>query len=129
MTRQQVSSGTIWEQRYGYSRAVRIGNIIAVAGTTASDEQSQLVGVGDAYAQAKFIFAKIEKALHGVGATLNDVIRTRVYVTDEAIWEAAARAHGEVFSEIRPANTLIIIKGLVDPRMLVEIEVDAVLES
>lgn len=125
--RQLVSSGTIWEQKYGYSRAVRVMDQVYVSGTTAADENSQIVGVGDPYEQAKFIFRKIERALNEAGAELRHVVRTRVYVTDEQNWEAVATAHGEVFNKIRPANTLIIIKGLVDPRMLVEIEADAII--
>ena len=123
--RQHISTGTKWEAFAGYSRAVRAGEWIAVSGTTASDENSNVVGIGDAYAQAKYIFAKIERALIAAGGSLNDVIRTRTYVTEHAHWESAARAHGEVFGDIRPANTLVVVKALVDPAMLVEIEADA----
>lgn len=127
--RQNISSGTKWEALAGYSRAVRLGDWIAVSGTTASDENSQVVGVGDPYAQAKYIFAKIERALKAAGASLTDVIRTRIYVVHTEHWEAVARAHGEIFQEIRPANTLIVVKALVDPKMLVEIEADAKLAN
>jgi enamine deaminase RidA (YjgF/YER057c/UK114 family) len=129
MARQQVSSGTIWEERYGYSRAVRVGNWVAVAGTTASDENSQIVGEGDPHAQAVYIFRKIERALEPLGAGLKDVIRVRMFVVEEAYWEPTARAMGEFFRDIRPASTLVVVKGLINPKMLVEIEVDAVLEG
>jgi enamine deaminase RidA (YjgF/YER057c/UK114 family) len=129
VTRQNVSSGTKWEAMGGYSRAVRIGNWIAVAGTTASDENSQVVHVGDPYGQAMYIFRKIERALTEVGASLNDVIRTRIYVVKMEYWQEIVRAHGEIFGQIRPANTLIQISALVDPNHLVEIEVDAVLQD
>ena len=123
--RQNISSGTKWEALAGYSRAVRLGDWIAVSGTTASDENSQVVGIGDPAAQAKYIFAKIERALKAAGGSLTDVIRTRIYVVNTEDWEAVARVHGEIFKEIRPANTLIVVKALVDPQMLVEIEADA----
>ncbi len=123
--RQNISSGTKWEALAGYSRAVRLGDWIAVSGTTASDENSQVVGIGDPAAQAKYIFATIEHALKAAGGSLTDVIRTRIYVVNTEDWEAIARVHGEIFKEIRPANTLIVVKALVDPQMLVEIEADA----
>ncbi len=123
--RQNISSGTKWEALAGYSRAVRLGDWIAVSGTTASDENSQVVGIGDPAAQANYIFAKIERALQAAGGSLTDVIRTRIYVVNTEDWEAIARVHGEIFKEIRPANTLIVVKALVDPQMLVEIEADA----
>jgi|SRR5579864_1753031 len=127
MKRQNVSTGTKWEAVAGYSRAARSGEWVAVSGTTASDENSKVVGVGDPYTQAKYILAKIERALTEVGGSLNDVIRTRIYVVRTEDWEAVARAHGEIFSTIRPANTLIVVKALVEPEMLVEIEADAIL--
>jgi enamine deaminase RidA (YjgF/YER057c/UK114 family) len=127
--RQNISSGTKWEALAGYSRAVQLGDWIAVSGTTASDENSQVVGIGDPAAQAKYIFAKIERALKAAGSSLTDVIRTRIYVVNTEDWEAVARVHGEIFQEIRPANTLIVVKALVDPQMLVEIEADAKLTN
>jgi len=126
MARQNVSTGTPWEQLAGYSRAVRLGNSIWVAGTTASDEQGQVQGT-DAAAQARYILAKIESALQAAGAALGDVVRTRVYVARLEDWEAVARVHGQVFGSIRPANTLIQVAGLVGGR-LVEIEADAVID-
>jgi len=123
--RRHVSTGTKWEAIAGYSRAVRFGEWIVVSGTTASDEHSKVVGAGDAYAQAEYILAKIARALTEAGGSLNDVVRTRIYVTRLEDWEAVARAHGEVFGKIRPANTLVVVKSLVEPDMLVEIEADA----
>lgn len=128
MTRQLISSGSKWEAVAGYSRAVRIGNWIAVSGTTASDENSQVVHAGDPYHQTQYILRKIERALKEAGATLEDVIRTRIYVTDMAQWQEVARAHGEIFGQIRPANTLIQVAALVDPAHLVEIEADALIQ-
>ena len=125
MERQLVSSGTPWEKLAGYSRAVRLGNQVWVSGTTASDEQGDLQGGEDAYAQARYVLAKIEAALREVGAKLEDVVRTRVYVSRIDDWREVARAHGEVFGAIRPANTLVQVAGLVEGR-LVEIEADAV---
>ncbi len=108
--RQNISSGTKWEALAGYSRAVRLGDWIAVSGTTASDENSQVVGIGDPAAQAKYIFAKIERALKAAGGSLTDIIRTRIYVVNTEDWETVARVHGEIFKEIRPANTLRLIR-------------------
>lgn len=125
MKRQNISSGTRWEAAVGYSRAVRIGPHVWVAGTTAVDAAGTVIGEGDAYAQAAFIFRKIERALAEAGATLNDVVRTRMYLTRVEDEQAVGRAHAEVFSGIRPAATMIAIAGLVDPRLLVEIEVEA----
>jgi enamine deaminase RidA (YjgF/YER057c/UK114 family) len=125
--RQQVSSGTRWEKEVGYSRAVRVGGIIEVAGTTAVDEQGQVVGLGSAYEQARFILLKVEKALAALGSSMKDVIRTRMYVTDIQNWESIGRAHGEFFGDIRPAATMVEVKALIQPELLVEIEVSAVL--
>jgi len=120
-----ISSGTVWEKKFGYSRAVRVGNTIAVAGTTAVDENGAVIGIGSPYEQAQFIFKKIERALVQAGASLRDVIRVRTFVTDISRWEDVARAQGEVFAEIRPAATLVQVCALVKPELLVEIEVDA----
>ncbi len=128
MTRQNISSNTPWETRYGYSRAVRVGNIIEVAGTVAADENGHVVGVGNAYEQTKFIFAKIEKALVEAGASLKNVVRTRMFLTDVAFIDEVGRAHGEVFRDIRPASTALQISALINPEMLVEIEVTAILQ-
>ena len=123
-----ISSGTIWEQKYGYSRAVRIGHLIAVAGTTAVDEHGAVVGRGSPGAQARFIYEKIDRALRQAGASLADVVRVRTYVTDIARWEEVARVQGDVFATIRPAATLVEVSALVSPDLLVEIEVDAIVE-
>ena len=124
--RRLISSGTSWELKYGYSRAVAIGNLVFVAGTTAVDERGDVVGPDDPYAQAAFIYQKIGRALAEAGASLDDVVRVRTFVTDIARWEQVARAQGEVFARIRPAATLVAVTALVDPRLLVEIEVDVV---
>lgn len=126
--RHNVSSGAPWEDKVGYSRAVRIGNTVEVAGTTATDGDVH-IAVGDMYGQTVFILRKIEKALHEAGATLEDVVRTRIYVTDISQWEAAGRAHGEFFSQIKPASTMIEVKALIHPDLLIEIEATAVLSS
>ena len=125
--RQNISSGAQWEDIVGYSRAVRIGKLVEVAGTTAVDEHGQVVGGNDPAAQTRFILQKIEKALHQAGATLDDVIRTRVFVTDISRWEAIGRAHGEFFRTIKPAASMIEVKALISPELLVEIEVTAVI--
>lgn len=126
--RQNIGSGTKWEATVGYSRAVRIGNHVYVAGTTAVDESGTLVGPNDAYAQTAFILKKIERALMQAGATMKDVVRTRMYVTNIDQFDDIGRAHGEVFSDVRPASTLVEVKGLVSRDMLIEIEVDAYVE-
>ncbi len=125
--RQNISSGTPWEAVHGYSRAVRVGNSIYVSGTTASDEQGNVMGIDDPYAQTVYIIEKISRALGEAGATLADVVRTRIFVTDIGRWEEVARAHAQFFAEIRPASTMVEISKLVDNRQLVEIEVDAVI--
>ncbi len=124
--RQNISSGATWEDIVGYSRAVRIGNMIEVAGTTAVDENNNVVGLNDPGAQTRFILQKIEKALHSAGANMRDVIRTRLFVTDISRWEEVGRAHGEFFREIKPASTMLQISALISPEMLVEIEVTAI---
>ena len=126
MTRKNISSGTKWEDIVGYSRAVKVGKIIEIAGTTAVEE-GKVVGVNDAYTQTKFIIEKIEKSLLEAGATLKDVVRTRMFVTDIKRWEEYGKAHGEYFRNIKPVSSMIEIKSLIDSDMLIEIEATAII--
>lgn len=126
MKRTNYSSGAKWEDIVGYSRAVKIGNTIEVTGTVAVDENNNLAGGNNAYEQTKFILQKIEKVLARAGATLKDVVRTRMFVTDISRWEEYGRAHGEFFKDIKPCTSMIEIKGLIAPEYLIEIEATAV---
>ena len=126
--RKNINSGSPWEEIVGYSRAVRIGNIIEVAGTTAMDGD-ELIGKGDVYAQTIFIFKKIEKALHEAGASLTDVVRTRMFVTDIARWEDVGKAHAEFFKEIKPVATMVEVSKLINDDLLIEIEATAIVSG
>jgi enamine deaminase RidA (YjgF/YER057c/UK114 family) len=124
--RKQIGSGSPWEDIVGYSRAVRVGNVIEVAGTTAMDGDT-LIGKDDVYAQTKFIFQKVEKALQELGSSLNDVVRTRMFITNIGDWELIGKAHGEFFAAIKPVATMVEVKALINPDLLIEIEVTAII--
>ena len=128
-TRTNISSGAVWEDVVGYSRAVRIGNHIEISGTVSADENGNVIGRNDAYQQTAFILQKIEKALQQAGASLKDVVRTRMFVTDISRFDEYARAHGEVFASIKPCTSMYEVKALVEPQYLIEIEATAILPS
>jgi enamine deaminase RidA (YjgF/YER057c/UK114 family) len=129
MKRQNFSSGAKWEDIVGYSRAVKVGNIIEVTGTVASDEEGRVVGRNDAYKQTRYIYQKMEKVLQQAGATMKDVVRVRMFVTDITLWEEYGRAHSEFFRLIKPCNTMVEVSALIEPDYLIEIEATAMLTS
>ncbi|MDB5230025.1 MAG: RidA family protein [Chitinophagaceae bacterium] len=129
MEKQLISSGTSWEKKFGYSRAVKAGQFVFVAGTTAVDENGETVGKNDVYQQTVFIYKKIEKSLTEAGASLTDIVRLRTFVTNIQQWEEVGKAQGEFFGNIRPAATLVEVKALVEPGLLVEIEADAIIQK
>ena len=128
MTRTNYSSGAKWEDIVGYSRAVRVGNIVEVTGTVAVDDDGEVVGGQDHYQQTKFVITKIEKVLQRAGASLKDVVRTRMFVTDISKWEDYGKAHGEFFKDIKPCTSMIEVSSLIDPAFLIEIEATAIIE-
>jgi len=128
MSKQLISSGTVWEKKFGYSRAVKVDNLVFVAGTTAANENGEVVEKNDVYQQAIFIYKKIEKALQEAGASMQNVVRIRTFITDMSRSNEALKAQGEIFSEIRPAATIVETTALINPDLLLEIEADAVIE-